>query len=855
MKRLVYAAVLVLSLPAFLPGQVPSTGTDSVMVVPGPQYEAGGWWRFWWGDHYRDAWTTPIRAEVLDCSQFTGGTVPEGATGGRQTRTLRLSGTDGRLYYFRSLDKSPSEVLPPVLRTSFAMDVLRDQISSQFPLAEMVVSPLADAAGVPHPDPRLVVFADEPGLGEFRDTFRGLPGLIEESADEHMTDLQPMGRPRAVVGSGTLLEHLQGSGADRVDSRALLTARLLDFYVGDWDRHANQWRWAAYDDGEGHAWYPIPLDRDQAFSRLDGVFPGLAQSMAPQFTGFGDGMHPLSLHWNARWLDRRFLADLPRPVFDSTATALAGAFSDDVLDRALKRLPPGHYALDADRIGGHLKVRRGKLPEAADRFYLLMAREVDVHATNEAEAVTVSRTGDRSVQVTVAARGADVEPWFVRIFHADETREVRVYLNGGDDRVMVTGEGTLPIRVRLIGGGGSDEVHFETNTGGVRLYDVTGDMRVTGGRSQGVSAKHWDDPPEIPDPTQHPRRDWGRATMPKIALGASSDYGFMAGFGMNWFDYGFRKDPYASKVGLFGALSTELQYELSVNGDFRFENSRAYVMGRARASSFDVMNFFGFGNDSPELSNSAARVHLTRSSLELAAGSFPGTSTSLAIGPVVSFSRTEDDPARFINQLPSLYGRDDTWQAGGFARFDWDSRRNIQVMWTGEIPRLTGAAFTAQGRYYPAWLDLVEPYGWLEGELKGYLQIPIFRDATHGAARLGGRKVWGTTPWYDAAFIGGPGSLRGWLVDRFAGDASAYGSAELRLHLLDGHLLMPSMWGILGFADVGRVWVDGSSPGSAHWGFGGGLWWGLLGTKNILSLEAGAGEEGTTFYFEWAFAF
>ena len=68
MKRLVYAAVLVLSLPAFLLGQVPSTGTDSVMVVPGPQYEAGGWWRFWWGDHYRDAWTTPIRAEVLDCS-------------------------------------------------------------------------------------------------------------------------------------------------------------------------------------------------------------------------------------------------------------------------------------------------------------------------------------------------------------------------------------------------------------------------------------------------------------------------------------------------------------------------------------------------------------------------------------------------------------------------------------------------------------------------------------------------------------------------------------------------------------------------------------------------------------------
>ena len=324
---------------------------------------------------------------------------------------------------------------------------------------------------------------------------------------------------------------------------------------------------------------------------------------------------------------------------------------------------------------------------------------------------------------------------------------------------------------------------------------------------------------------------------------------------MSWFDYGFRKEPYASKVGLLGALSTELQYELRLNGDFRFENSRAFMGGQVRASSFDVMNFFGFGNESPDLGDSAARVHLTTSSFELAVGSFPGTSTSLAVGPVVGFSRTDEDPSRFINQLPTLYGREDTWQAGAFARFDWDSRRNIQVRWTGEMPALTGAAFSAHGRYYPDWMDLVEPYGWLAGELRGYLQLPILKDATHGAARVGGKRTWGEYPWYDAAFIGGPASLRGWRVDRFAGDASAYGSAELRLHLVDGHFLMPSMWGVLGFADVGRVWVDGESPGSAHWGFGGGLWWGLLGTRNILSIEIGAGEEGTTVYLEWAFVY
>jgi hypothetical protein len=343
--------------------------------------------------------------------------------------------------------------------------------------------------------------------------------------------------------------------------------------------------------------------------------------------------------------------------------------------------------------------------------------------------------------------------------------------------------------------------------------------------------------------------------MPQAALGVSSDYGFMAGVGKTWFDYGFRKDPYASRVGAFGALSTELQYELRLDGDFRFENSRNFLAGRARASSFDVLNFYGFGNDTPELSRSESRTHLTTTALEMAFGTFPGTSTSLAVGPVLSFSRTEDDPSRFINQLPTLYGRDDTWQVGAFARFDWDSRRNIRVMWTGEMPELTGAAFTAEGRYYPPWMDLIEAYGWMAGELRGYLEIPVLKDGTHGAARVGGKKVWGEFPWYDAAFIGGPRSLRGWLADRFAGDASAYGSTELRLHLLNGHVLIPSMWGVSGFAEVGRVWVDGSSPGSAHWGFGGGLWWGLLGTKNIVSLEVGTGEETTTIYLQWSFAY
>ena len=80
-------------------GQEPAG--DSVRVVPGTDYAAGGFHRFFWGDHYRDAWTTEIRVPVLDLQTFAGGLTPISAGGGFQTKSLWLRGADGKTYAFR----------------------------------------------------------------------------------------------------------------------------------------------------------------------------------------------------------------------------------------------------------------------------------------------------------------------------------------------------------------------------------------------------------------------------------------------------------------------------------------------------------------------------------------------------------------------------------------------------------------------------------------------------------------------------------------------------------------------------------------------------------------------------------
>ncbi|HEY8850662.1 MAG TPA: hypothetical protein VIM36_00660, partial [Gemmatimonadaceae bacterium] len=92
----------------------------------------------------------------------------------------------------------------------------------------------------------------------------------------------------------------------------------------------------------------------------------------------------------------------------------------------------------------------------------------------------------------------------------------------------------------------------------------------------------------------------------------------------------------------------------------------------------------------------------------------------------------------------------------------------------------------------------------------------------------GGKKLWGPAPYFDAAFLGGSETFRTEEKQRYAGDASMYGSAELRVPIAKFPFILPLDVGALGFADAGRVYVNGQSPGGWHSAAGGGFWFGYL---------------------------
>ena len=111
--------------------------------------------------------------------------------------------------------------------------------------------------------------------------------------------------------------------------------------------------------------------------------------------------------------------------------------------------------------------------------------------------------------------------------------------------------------------------------------------------------------------------------------------------------------------------------------------------------------------------------------------------------------------------------------------------------------------------------------------LPPFLRFPS-RSCPWCAFRGGGKKLWGPFPYFDAAFLGGSETFRTEEKQRYAGDASLYGSAELRVPIAKFPFILPLDVGALGFADMGRVYLNGQSPGGWHSATGGGLWVGYL---------------------------
>ena len=787
-------------------------------VVPGPRYGRGSLHRTMFGAHYRDLWTAPVTAPALDLDTFAGGLTPDELGGGQQTRSLDLKGENGRTYVFRSLDKDPTPAVPPMFRETVVHRIVQDAISAGYPGGPLVAARLLRSAGVLHVTPALVVMPDDPGLGEYRGEFAGMLGYVEEKPGDGFAGADE------VVDSDELLDSLNAGPNNQVDARAFLRARLMDQLMGDWDRHRDQWKWAAARRGERVVWRPIPRDRDQAFVRYDGLLLKLVRQAHPKLVVFQPAYPKLlGLTWNGRDLDRRLLSGLSWADFDSVAADLVLRISDAAIDSALAELPRSFQGGWLEFTRTALIARRDALPAQAHSYYRQLAGDVDVIAGDQGDWAEATREEDGGLTVTIRTRPGG-EPFFERRFLPDETEEVRLYLGGGGDHLTVTGAERGGTRLRVIRDPAAELAGVDAP--GVEIHD-----------------------PEIPpdlnreDPIEAgiPPRDWGSSTGVGPRLAYDADLGIMLGGAATRTDYAFRKEPYGSKLRLGGEYATGAAgFRFTFDADLPRTDRRHRLFVHLGASELEVVRFAGFGNETPRPAEiSDYDVHQWRFTLAPAYEYSAAEHVRLTVGPVLRYTTTSLDPAQVV-------GAERPLGATGFGRLGAAAKLSAEAPDTTR-PEPRARVEVGASAFAPVW-SADQSFGDLHAEASVHLPLggaaaPLL------ALRLGGKRAWGEFPYDEGAYLGGLQTLRGYLYQRFVGDASLYGGAEVRQPI--GWVFrhsVPVQIGVLALADAGRVWADGTESTRVHASAGGGVWLAFFDPRYAVSLTAANGREGTRWY-------
>jgi hypothetical protein len=258
---------------------------------------------------------------------------------------------------------------------------------------------------------------------------------------------------------------------------------------------------------------------------------------------------------------------------------------------------------------------------------------------------------------------------------------------------------------------------------------------------------------------------------------------------------------------------------------------------RAQMSQLELLNYHGLGNSTPGAPGVAVGDRAPRDGLfavnqeqwllHPTVGYGLGRKSDARVGPLVQYSLNNGTPGGFL-ETTAPYGSGEFGQAGLRATVRFDTRDR------SSHPR-SGVLFDLRGDYFPAVWDVESPFSALRATAGGYLTLPVPLKPYIGL-RIIGQQVFGDFPFHEAAFIGSRGGVRSLDPHRYAGDAALTAKLDVRVPVLNLDLLLPFEIGAFAEQEVGRVYVDGDSPGGWHDTFGAGFWLDVRGISVTIRL-------------------
>jgi len=406
------------------------------------------------GTNYRKEWSTPVKVPVFRFSKSGFKIIELG--GGQQTKSLQLEDENGLSWVLRTVDKDVTLAMPKPLRGTFAQKAVQDMISAAHPHAPLVVAQLAKATNIIAPLPKLYFVADDEGLNPYKEFFANTFCFLEER-EPTPDDSETKSTEDLLVNLFTANDHL-------IIQKKVLTARLLDMLIADWDRHEDQWRWGVRDSAGNKFYYTIPRDRDQAFFNSNGLLVSVARVFGMKhMVGFGYNTNKVKkLNYKAWSFDKIFLNELDAKDWENELMQFKKNLPDELISKAVKNMPPETYAINGLLLEQKLKSRRDDMMEDVMNYYRFISKIVTVNGTSEMEMFKIFNRDNKLVVLVTDSSGRNI---YERIFEKEDTKQI--ILNGfeGNDRFIIEKETSSKIKLIMNGGEGQD------------VYDSNGTVR------------------------------------------------------------------------------------------------------------------------------------------------------------------------------------------------------------------------------------------------------------------------------------------------------------------------------------------------------------------------------------------
>ncbi len=819
--------------------QTAENGDATRIVAANPGYRASALHKWFWGSNWRSLWEIPVELNTLDLSSEKGGLVAVKRGGGMQTLSVRLENPDELQFVVRSVIKDGERVLPPAWQGTFVGTIINDIMSFSHPYSVLPIPALADAVGIYHTNPRVVWVPPDLRLGKFSDFVGGSLMVFEERPNKDMSHEASFGNSEDVVGWAEMYSDTVRDNDDRVDVHFMARNRLFDMWISDWDRHKDQWRWAAFKDPDrnGKLYRPIPRDRDNAFMRLN---PFMYPILKPfiKFQDFRENYGIKGLATNGRWQDHRFLGKLSRDEWIAIADSMQVSLTDQTIEDAFNAWPAAIVEASGEEMLRIAKVRRDKLSDVAEQFYALHARSVDVLGSNKHERFEVTRLNDEETLIVVyriTEEGEIRSEMYRRTIKHSETREVNLYGLGGNDHFVVTGRAEHGVIIHAVGGAGNDHFFDDSYVTGPRKLTRFFDSTHPGNTFSPGNETHItrsDDPKHNAYTGEYEFEQ----IYPVPLLAFDSEDGFTLTLLGLLPKQGFRQSP--SVLHTFSVSFTTQTHAFS--GTYEAISTEAFDnwdsgVRISYADADNTINFYGLGNETPEDRKDLFTSGLSRffAGMPFQYQHFLGL--SLEFVPGVESSELTQEKFELLEDIsqPGLSApqKGRQWFSVLYSTIDFkyvDQTDNPlhgfhwDVHFDGHVGLTTRAdSYFRAGSF-----------------LSLYTSLPTKRQVTF-AGRVGGDHIFGTFPFYEASTLGGRTNLRGYQSSRFSGRSSLFINTDLRVELFRIRRgFLPGRIGMIVFFDVGRVWTDEEKSSIWHAGYGLGIWYNIV-DEMLVSFSSG----------------